>query len=91
MELAAAAALLVCPAALARARFDVQVLAHVPPPGQPGLSLIGPDRFIYALGTVDQIVEQIQAAREQYGFSYIQVDGRDVDAFAPIMGRLIGK
>jgi probable F420-dependent oxidoreductase len=44
-----------------------------------------------ALGTVDQIVEQIQAAREQYGFSYIQVDGRDVDAFAPIMGRLVGK
>jgi len=44
-----------------------------------------------ALGTVDQIVAQIQAAREQYGFSYIQVDGRDMDAFAPVMGQLVGK
>src|SRR5436305_1479263 len=33
--------------AAARNRFDVQVLAHVPPPGQPGLSYVAPDRTIY--------------------------------------------
>ena len=45
--LAAAVVLPAAAPALGRARFDVQVLAHVPPPGQPGLSLIAPDRFIY--------------------------------------------
>jgi hypothetical protein len=44
-----------------------------------------------ALGTVDQIVAQIESAREQWGFSYIQVDGRDLDTFAPILERLVGK
>jgi probable F420-dependent oxidoreductase len=44
-----------------------------------------------ALGTVDQIVAQLEAARERWGFSYVQVDGQDVDAFAPIMRRLIGR
>jgi probable F420-dependent oxidoreductase len=42
----------------------------------------------FALGSVDAIVEQIEAARERWGFSYIQVDGRDVEAFAPIKERL---
>jgi hypothetical protein len=45
----------------------------------------------FALGMEDQIVEQIEAARERWGFSYIQVDGRDVEAFAPIMERLAGR
>jgi alkanesulfonate monooxygenase SsuD/methylene tetrahydromethanopterin reductase-like flavin-dependent oxidoreductase (luciferase family) len=45
----------------------------------------------FALGTVDQIVEQIEAARERWGFSYIQVGGEDIDAFAPIMERLVGR
>ena len=44
-----------------------------------------------ALGTVSQIVEQIEAARERWGFSYIQVDGRDLDTFAPVMERLVGR
>ena len=44
----------------------------------------------FALGTVDQIVEQIEAARERWGFSYIQVEGRDVETFAPIKERLTG-
>jgi alkanesulfonate monooxygenase SsuD/methylene tetrahydromethanopterin reductase-like flavin-dependent oxidoreductase (luciferase family) len=44
----------------------------------------------FALGTVDQIVEQLQAARERWGFSYIQVGGEDMDAFAPVMERLAG-
>ena len=33
--------------ALARDRFDTKVLAHVPAPGYPALSLVGPDRTIY--------------------------------------------
>jgi sugar lactone lactonase YvrE len=34
--------------AAARDRFDIKVLARVPPPGYPALSLVGPDRTIYA-------------------------------------------
>ncbi len=33
--------------AQARARFDIQVLAHVPAPGYPALTLVAPDRTIY--------------------------------------------
>jgi sugar lactone lactonase YvrE len=43
-----AALLAVLPAAAqARDKYDVRVLAHVPPPGQPALSLVAPDRTIY--------------------------------------------
>jgi probable F420-dependent oxidoreductase len=41
-----------------------------------------------ALGSVSQIADQIEAAREHYGFTYIQIDGRDLEAFAPILARL---
>jgi sugar lactone lactonase YvrE len=34
--------------AQARDRFDIRVLAKVPPPGYPALSLVAPDRTIYA-------------------------------------------
>jgi len=44
-----------------------------------------------ALGTVDEIVVQLEASRERWGFSYIQVDGRDIDAFAPVLERLAGR
>src|SRR5215212_9382796 len=42
-----AAAVAAAPAG-ARERFDVKVLAHVPPPGYPALALVAPDRTIYA-------------------------------------------
>jgi streptogramin lyase len=46
--LAAALLLLAAaPAASARERYDVQTLAKVPPPGQPALALVAPDRTIY--------------------------------------------
>ena len=45
----------------------------------------------FALGTVGQIVEQLSANRQRWGFSYIQVEGRDVEAFAPIKARLDGR
>jgi len=40
------------------------------------------------IGTVEQIVAQLEADRETLGFNYIEVDGKDVEAFAPIMARL---
>lgn len=42
-------------------------------------------------GSMDQIVEELLARRERYGFSYIQVTERLLDAFAPIVARLAGK
>ena len=45
-----AAAILVfaaVPTALAREKYDVKLLAKVPPPGQPALALVAPDRTIY--------------------------------------------
>ena len=45
----------------------------------------------FALGTVEQIVEQLLTARERWGFSYIQVGGEDIDAFAPVMEKLVAR
>ena len=46
------------------------------------------------IGSVDQICEELQRRREQYGISYIAVldDGENnmVDAFAPVVARLAG-
>src|SRR3954469_9011653 len=44
---AAALLLAAVPAASARDKYDVKLLAKVPPPGQPALSLVAPDRTIY--------------------------------------------
>jgi probable F420-dependent oxidoreductase len=44
-----------------------------------------------ALGTVDQIVEQCEMARERWGFSYIEVSSTDAEAIAPVMERLAGR
>jgi probable F420-dependent oxidoreductase len=40
------------------------------------------------IGTIDQIVAQLEADRTSLGFSYIEVDGKDVESFAPVMERL---
>jgi sugar lactone lactonase YvrE len=47
LVVAALFALAAAPAASARAKYDVQTLAKVPPPGQPALALVAPDRTIY--------------------------------------------
>ena len=44
-----------------------------------------------AIGTPEQIVEQLEADRERLGFSYIEVDSRDLESFAPVMQRLVGQ
>jgi len=42
------------------------------------------------VGSVDQMVEDLRARRERYGFSYIAVDQADLDRFAPVVARLAG-
>ena len=42
------------------------------------------------IGTVAQIVEQLQERRERYGISYITVHGGYIDALAPVIERLAG-
>jgi probable F420-dependent oxidoreductase len=43
------------------------------------------------IGTVDQMVEDLQARREQWGISYYVVHEPYADAFAPVVARLAGK
>jgi probable F420-dependent oxidoreductase len=43
------------------------------------------------IGTVDQIVEDLQVRRERWGISYYVIFEPYVDAFAPIVARLAGK
>jgi probable F420-dependent oxidoreductase len=44
-----------------------------------------------AIGSVQQIVEQFEAARERWGFTYLEVNSTDSEAVAPILARLSGK
>jgi probable F420-dependent oxidoreductase len=43
------------------------------------------------LGSVDEIVQQLHEARDRWGFSYIEVSGRDFDTIAPVVERLAGQ
>ena len=50
------------------------------------------DHFIEEpIGSVDQIVEGMQARREQYGFSYYVLFDHAIDEVAPIVARLAGE
>jgi probable F420-dependent oxidoreductase len=44
-----------------------------------------------AIGTVDQIVEQLEVARERWDIAYLEVSSNDAEAVAPIMARLAGR
>jgi probable F420-dependent oxidoreductase len=44
-----------------------------------------------AIGTVEQIVEQLEVSRERWGFSYLEVNSTDADAVAPVLERLNGR
>jgi probable F420-dependent oxidoreductase len=49
-------------------------------------------RSVYVLvGTVDQLVEDLQARRERWGISSYTIFEPYIDAFAPIVARLAGK
>ena len=42
------------------------------------------------IGSVDQIVDDLVARRDEFGFSYVIVGGAEVDSFAPVVARLAG-
>jgi probable F420-dependent oxidoreductase len=44
-----------------------------------------------AIGSVAQIVEQFEIARERWGFAYLEVSSTDSEAVAPILERLNGR
>jgi probable F420-dependent oxidoreductase len=45
----------------------------------------------FLIGTVDEIVEDLQARRDRFGISYVIVPGDVVESFAPVVKRLSGK
>ena len=42
------------------------------------------------VGTVDEIVDQLIARRERWGFNYVVVHEGEIEAFAPVVDRLAG-
>src|SRR5690348_77571 len=67
--LIAVCGLLLLPAAAsARAKWDISVLAHVPPPGYPALSLVAPDRTIY-VGTFTNASGNASGPAHLYAYS----------------------
>lgn len=44
----------------------------------------------FLIGTIDQVVEQLQQRRERYGISYVIVPGEAAEEFAPAVERLAG-
>ena len=44
----------------------------------------------FLIGTVDEVVEDVQARRERYGISYVIVPGEAAESFAPVVARLTG-
>jgi probable F420-dependent oxidoreductase len=48
--------------------------------------------FPHALvGSVDAICDELERRREVYGFSYVTIGDRAIDAFAPVVQRLTGR
>jgi probable F420-dependent oxidoreductase len=45
----------------------------------------------FLIGTVDQVVEDLQRRRKRYGISYVIVPGEADEAFAPVVARLAGQ
>ena len=56
--------------------------------GQPPEMVLGSPHLL--AGTVDEIVEELQAVRERLGFSYIVFGGGSYNAMAPVVERLAG-
>ena len=68
-------------------RIAAEDLAHRWPQLSPADILQSP---YVLLGSVDQIVEDLQRRRECWGFSYYVVFERDMETFAPVVARLTG-
>jgi probable F420-dependent oxidoreductase len=43
------------------------------------------------IGSPEELVEDLRARRERWGFSYVIVGGEDTDAFAPVVAELAGR
>jgi probable F420-dependent oxidoreductase len=56
-----------------------------------GLDAAGALEVPHALiGTIDEIVETLQARRDRWGMSYVVVQGDAMEAFAPVVAQLAG-
>ena len=56
-----------------------------------GMGLEELKRFPHAaVGSVDEVVDELQRRREEYGFSYVTVGDAHLDAFLPVVERLAG-
>jgi probable F420-dependent oxidoreductase len=44
----------------------------------------------FLIGTIDELVDDLRARRERYGFSFVVVPGESAEAFAPVVERLSG-
>jgi probable F420-dependent oxidoreductase len=57
-------------------------------------AVLSPEQILasphFLVGTVDQMVADLQMRRERYGISYITVFGDDIDTFSPVVARLVG-
>jgi len=51
--------------------------------------ILASPRFL--IGTIDQIVADLQERRERYGITYITVFGEYVDTFSPVVAQLAGR
>jgi probable F420-dependent oxidoreductase len=59
-----------------------------------GIGVEGADALAmphFLIGTVDQLIEELQARRERYGISFVVVPGEAAEALAPVVERLTGK
>ena len=63
-------------------------LAHRWPQLSPAELLQSPYVLV---GTVEQIVEDLQLRRERWGFSSYMLFERDMETFAPVVARLAGR
>ena len=50
--------------------------------------ILASPRFL--IGTIEQIVANLQERRERYGITYLTVFGEYVDTFSPVVTRLAG-
>ena len=51
---------------------------------------LGPSPYVL-VGTVDQMVADLEARRERWGISYIMTHEPFMDALAPVVAQLVGR
>jgi probable F420-dependent oxidoreductase len=75
-----------------RAAEDIAAwMASLPSPLTSNLTaaqVLASVRFL--VGTVDEIVDDLEVRRDRFGMSYVTVFGEDAEAFSPVVARLAG-